>query len=152
MAEIIDVRISQEQNGSFDLSVGANGDLETVAGFDTAILMSVFCERRASADQVPTPRLRRGWIGNEDGDDPDFEIGSLIWLYEQARLNSDTANGVESHANTALAWFLEDNLLTQIETEASFSGAGVSLLVIFRTETGPVETRNFELWKNTGIG
>lgn len=148
--DIIDLKFTQGQDGVFDLSIADNGDLETVDGYDTAIQMSIFCERRASADQVPTPYLRRGWIGNETGEIADFEIGSLLWLYEQARLTSETVNGVEVAANDGLAWLLEDNLVQAIQSSIGIRGVGIDLEIEFLTANGPVETRNFKLWQNTG--
>lgn len=148
---IIDVKFNQDLNGDYDIGLTADGDIQTVDGFDTAILMSIYCERRALASQVPASASRRGWIGNENNDEEGFEIGSLVWLYEQARLTSDTANGIKSEADAGLEWMLQDNLLNAIFSNVIFSRDNVSLQVDFIVATGPAETRIFELWKNTGV-
>ena len=50
--EIIDLAFIQDSDGIFDLAIADNGDFETVDGFDTAISMSILCERRASAPRA----------------------------------------------------------------------------------------------------
>jgi len=115
------------------------------------LLMSLFCERRATASQVPEPARRRGWIGNAQGDIQDFEIGSLLWLYYQSRLSSAVANGVESAAVECLKWLLDDDLANRIESETDFRGVSVDLILTIHVVNKPVEIRNFELWKNTGV-
>ena len=151
MTEIVDIAFIQDQNGIFDWDIADNGDFVTTSGFDSALSMSLLCERRASEAQVPTPRYRRGWIGNADSDFVDFEIGSLIWLYDQKRMTSDTANGIKSEANAGVAWFLEDELVTTITSTVSFKNSTTTLTITFSIPNGPVETRNFELWRETGI-
>ena len=58
----------------FDIALAEDGDLLTVNSFDTALKMSLFCERRASAAEEGVPELRRGWIGNEANDVSNFEM------------------------------------------------------------------------------
>ena len=48
----VDAVLIESANG-FDFNIGSNGDIETENFFDTAILMSIFCERRATASEVP---------------------------------------------------------------------------------------------------
>ncbi len=59
----------------------ADDDFETDAGLETAVIISLFTDRRAGEnDELPaTETDRRGWWGNtlQDADD---EIGSKLWL------------------------------------------------------------------------
>ena len=94
-----DVVIARNSSGVFDISFDSEGDIETNDFLDTSLLRTIYGERRALPSEVPTPELRRGWIGN---DTRDFEDGSKVWLYEQAKLNSTTINGVKDELIVAL--------------------------------------------------
>jgi len=145
----VDLQLCIDSLGDFDLELNEQGDFAHVEGYETAIQMSVLCERRASADQVPVPYLRRGWCGNEDSEFAGFEIGSLIWLYYQQRLTSEVSNGIEVAARDGLRWFLDDNLVEDLTVETNITKDTVSLTVNFYVANAPVETRDFILWERT---
>ncbi len=142
-----DVKITQQTDNSFDIAFSANGDFETVEGFDTALQMSILSEMRATEDEVPVPQYRRGWIGNEDND---FPIGSTIWLYDQARRTQTTLNDIESAAQVATQWFLDENLVDEIEATTTFFTDGIALEVKFTIKDRPTEINLFNLWELTG--
>jgi len=133
-------------NGYYDISLDADGDIATQDSFDTALLMSLFCERRALPSEVTTPNLRRGWIGN-DG----FEIGSKLWLYEQARINRDTMNGVNTSANNGFKWLVDDKLLASVSATSTVTQSALSLTVELKRFNSTVEYRYYDLWSNTGV-
>ena len=96
----IDIALLQDERGNFDIGIDpATGDFFLTDGFDTAITMSLFCERRADASEVPTAELRRGWWGNEVGPEG-FEIGSKLWLTYQSRKTQATLNLVVDYARS----------------------------------------------------
>lgn len=129
---------------SFDIAFDENGDIETADQLDTAIKMSLFCERRAAPAEMPAPELRRGWIGNEAT--PGFEIGSKLWLYEQARLTQTNLNGIETEARVGLEWFLEDGIALGIQTEIS----PTELIATLERPNSEVSTVYYKLWEGTG--
>lgn len=133
-------------NGLYDFQLDDNGDIKTADMFDTAVLMSIFCERRASSSEVPNSNQRRGWIGNESYDDG-FENGSKFWLYEQARMTRTMLNGVETAIANGLRWFIEDGIATDITVAAEFNG----LTVEIKRPNSNVDKRYYELWNNTGV-
>jgi len=133
-------------NGYYDISLDTDGDIATQDSFDTALLMSLFCERRALPSEVTTPNLRRGWIGN-DG----FEIGSKLWLYEQARINRDTMNGVNTSANNGFKWLVDDKLLASVSATSTVTQSALSLTVELKRFNSTVEYRYYDLWSNTGV-
>lgn len=128
----------------FDIAIDANGDIETADQLDTAIKMSLFCERRAAASEMPAPELRRGWIGNEAT--PGFEIGSKLWLYEQARLTQTNLNGIETEALAGLNWMLEDGIALDVQAETS----PTELAVTLERPNSEVSTIYYKLWQGTG--
>ena len=80
----IDAKLVEIGGGLYDIQLGDDGDILTEDAFDTAIIVSIFSDRRADESEALIPEMRRGWIGNEST--PGIEIGSKLWLYEQARL------------------------------------------------------------------
>ena len=143
-----DVRIEKAENTRFyDLKLTPEGDLENGDFFDSSLLYSLLGERRANASEVPVSEFRRGWIGNENSD---YENGSKLWLYYQARLTRTILNSMQTAAFNGLQWLIEDNILKDITVRA-FNRNGVAVLEItlFRFNS-KVDRRYFELWNNTG--
>ncbi len=140
--------VGDEASG-YDIALDDNGDIETADQLDTALFMSLFCERRATDTETPASHLRRGWIGNEST--PDFEVGSKLWLYEQARLSLDTINGIKSAAKSALIWMIEDNIAIRVVVAVSLSNQNsITVTITITRPNSKVERRFFELWQNTG--
>jgi phage gp46-like protein len=132
-----------DDNG--DISFGSDGDILTADQLDTAILMSLQCERRASASEMPLPELRRGWIGNVST--PGFEMGSKLWLYEQARVTRTTLNGLETEAMVGLQWLIDDGLAVNITVSSSING----IEGILQRPNSQTQTFFYNLWEGTGV-
>lgn len=131
----------------YDMAIDSNGDIETADFFDTSILYSIFGERRASSDEVVEPQRRRGWIGNGD----DFENGSKLWLYEQARLTRDILNRIEDEARKSLEWLVGEGYAVSIDNvTATVSKGRVGLNIEIRRSRDKVDRKFFELWEATG--
>jgi phage gp46-like protein len=146
----IDACLKQIAGDLFDLDIGVDGDILSVDFFDSAIIVSLFAERRANESEVAVSRLRRGWIGNEST--PDFEIGSKIWLFEQSRLTITVLNGIIIAARDALQWLVDDGFATAIKSvEAVITPNGINLEVVINRPNSEVDRRFFTLWDNTAI-
>ncbi|VVP57003.1 phage GP46 family protein [Pseudomonas fluorescens] len=115
-----------------DIVVGAT-DLERDDGLETAIIISLFTDRRAEPDQVP-PELPaddlRGWWGDVaplvEGD----QTGSLLWLLYREKQTSQTLTRAQQYAEEALEWLLEDQIAERVTVAASYYATGWLLLVI----------------------
>lgn|SRR5512139_3921855 len=138
-----------DANRHYDFSLDAAGDIATADQLDTALLMSLFCERRASASEVPHPQLRRGWIGNEG---TDFELGSKLWLYEQARLTRTTLNSLETEVMAGLQWLVTDGIALRVTTTVSATSAGAQVQVGLHRPNSEVVNNFYLLWEGTGRG
>lgn len=107
---------------SADVAVVAN-DLQGDAGLETAVLLSLFIDRRAEdGDVLPDGATdRRGWWADElapiDGD----KIGSRLWLLARAKPVRETALRAEEYAREALAWLVEDRVATRVEVSAEIA-------------------------------
>ena len=144
-----DIQFFKEENKDFyDWGVTPQGDFITKESFDTAILYSIFGERRASQSEVAAPQFRRGWVGNEG---QDFENGSKLWLYEQSRITRTVLNSINSSALDALRWFVNDGLLQNIEANTTLQNGAVVIEITLYRFNSKVERKFFELWNNTGV-
>ena len=133
----------------YDIDIASNGDIETADFLDTAILYSLFGERRASSFEVSDARYRRGWIGNEGNE---FENGSKLWLYSQSRITRTILAHIEDEAAKSLEWLVSDGLAVAISNvSASVSSGRVLLNLTIERSADKVERRYYELWNNTGI-
>ena len=152
LGKTTDLVFDQDELGEFDWSIDSDGDFTTDDFFDTSLLMSIYCERRALPSEQPVSSLRRGWIGNEF---EDFEIGSKAWLYYQARLNTDTLNGVITEVTNGLDWltsndFIDGGFVESYEVTAQVVNGGLAVNVVIERANSEVDKRFYELWNNSG--
>ena len=145
----IDAYLQSIDGGLYDIDIDGNGDIKSQDFFDSAILISIFAERRANEAEVLQSHMRRGWIGNEVT--PDFEIGSKIWIYEQARLTRSVLNNITAAARQSLQWLIDDNYALSIDVESVLTSNGVALDITIYRPNSKVEHRHFVLWDNTGV-
>lgn len=148
-SKITDMKMRINDKGYYDIILGDNGDVETVEGFDTAIQMSIFCERRASESEVPRPQKRRGWWGNEASEIEGFEIGSKNWLLSQARLNQDTLNKSIDFNQQALEWFVEDVLLSRVNVTGEIKHGKIIDNIVLYEGNEVVKNIPLDLWART---
>lgn len=124
-----DIAIFWENNhGAFALE---DGDMATDAGMETAVIISLFTDRRAGEDdELPaTETDRRGWWGNTyelRGD----EIGSKLWLLRREKQMDVVARRAEGYAREALKWLVEDKVAKRVDVAGSIPRPGWLLLDI----------------------
>ncbi len=120
---MIDVEIYN--NGAFDISF-ENGDIKHCYETDkennvkpslrTAILMSIFCEKRADDFLVENIENRRGHYSNQFNQVDDYEVGSFYWLFtEQEKIAENSRDDLQDTINEGLQWLVDDGYLSQIE-------------------------------------
>lgn len=126
-----------------------DGDISTASNFDTAILMSLFEEVRASSAEIIESFLRRGWIGNEAT--PEFDQGNKAWLFYQERLTGSMLADLGPVIRNGFQWFIDDDIIPNVEVEQPFiqDGKVCAFINIFR-DGSQVDRRFYELWNNTG--
>ncbi len=118
--------MSGQDVGFFDVSgacpdmVIENGDLKPDNGLDTAVLISMFSDKRVSLEELPQGhRDRRGWWADLVSEPQDDEMGSTLWrLLAIGKVSSFTAVELESIMTDALTWMLEDGIASQIVVTA----------------------------------
>ena len=144
------MKLTLDEHGAFDLTI-VDGDFEGVEGFDTAINVSQFSDRRAPSDKVSLPEKRRGWIGDLTSPVDGREFGSWLWLLNQRRLDQDTLNDAVSYERDALNWFVEDGLVKDVTvTGVIVPRRGIALTIVITTLDGRTDTHYVPLWEVTG--
>jgi len=104
-----DILLTNEK-GYYDFGI-KNGEFITTRGFETALILSLFSDRRADISEVSPVDLRRGWWGNlilrEILNEPLYELGSKIWLTFQSNSEQTTLNFIKRYIEEALIWLVE---------------------------------------------
>ena len=113
---MIDILLTNNQD-YFDFDF-ENGDLKATFDLKTAVLMSVFCEKRA--DELQTIDNKRGHYANQFNLVSGYEVGSFYWLYtEQSKVSEDNKEDLQDTIKEGLQWLIDDNLLTEIDCNIS---------------------------------
>ncbi len=153
MTDPIDIKLEQQANGLFDISIDENGDLTHEMGFNTSIFLSLLMERRADESEVTIPELRRGWWGNTLNEDEDAtdEWGSKLWLYYQSRNRSDELEACIGFAGNSLNWMIQDSHAIGVDfNDSTLTEFGIKLNGTITISPDEIETVNFNLWEFTG--
>jgi len=131
-----DIRISwdldlTEGDFAFDSELQ---DLEFDESLETAVIISLFTDRRANEDDIlPDPNNldRRGWWGDLTTSFEDDQIGSRLWLLEREKTLESVLVRAKEYTREALHWMIEDGVAVKIETEAERQGTpGNDILAI----------------------
>ena len=135
--------------GLRDIVIGDDGDLLSVDDFSTSLDLSILTNGRANSSEVPQAAARRGWIGDLTPKTEGRKAGSKVWLFEQARRDTDTVNGIRDAVQEALQWLIDDGQVERIEVDAEPSGvSGVFVTATFFIGNNVVK-RYFSLWNRT---
>ncbi len=86
-------------------------------GLETAILISLFTDKRADDADVlpPGEEDKRGWWG----DTPNYQMGSKIWLSMASKTTPDVLNDIKQYALGCIQWTITDGLSVGNEVEVS---------------------------------
>lgn len=95
-------------------------DIDTDAGLQTAVLISLFTDRRVSADEeLPAGETsRRGWWGDTNPAVPNDRIGSRLWLLYREKQLSEVVERANEYAREAVQWLIDDKVATRVEVLA----------------------------------
>lgn len=137
-------------NGIFDIVI-ENGDFANEDGLDSNIWVSLFTDARADVSQVLVPENRRGWMGNLVSEIPERQLGGLLWLAEQRRLNQDTLNENIDHVRKSLEWMIIDGIAVEMDVIGQIiPRTGIAANVTITSKDGVTSNHYIELWRLTG--
>jgi phage gp46-like protein len=103
----------------------AGTDLDTGHDLESAVMISLFTDRRAEEDDDPTESNRRGWWGDTYSAIENDRIGSRLWLLSRSKEIQPTVNLAQLYAEEALQWLIEDNIAEAVNVTASIVRRGV---------------------------
>lgn len=155
MTKYTDLAYEQDDEGIFDLIIDEDqADFETTDGLESAIVVSVFSDRRAYKDEVGDPMRRRGWIGDLVSEVPGDMHGSGLWLYEQSRLTQEVVTGVRQEAEQCLEWMIQEDLVLSVSAAVASDPVKRQLRLVITTSspTGGTSVRAYELANATRNG
>ena len=116
------------------------GLLAMARPIETAVIVSLFTDRRARGDDilVPGETDRRGWWGEQlDGE----VVGSRLWLLRRAKRLPETLKKAEDYIREALAWMIEDELCASIDVSAEWLGdRRINATIVVHRTSGTRET------------
>lgn len=140
--------------GHADVAVD-DDDLLADGGLHTALLLSLFTDRRAEEDDaLPSEGGdRRGWWGDEFAEVEGDRFGSRLWLLGRSARRVDVPRLVEDAAREALAWLVEDAVAERIDVTVELGRGGVGgidlalLVTLYRPATAPATFRFPHVWE-----
>lgn len=150
MADIKLTQVNTPQGDNYyDISF-TDGDFTLTEGLITALMMSIFCEQRDEAIEVP--QNRGGWAGNQLQSITGFQQGSLIWTLYQSPTLPDIATQAQQYIEDGLAWLIENQIARDLQVE-------VNLIANYKLQAKITITQNdntqfvdfYDLWINTII-
>lgn len=124
-------------------------DLSVDDGLRSAVLVSLFTDRRARPDDsLPDgSKDRRGHWSDSHllGDDQE---GSRLWLLEREKVQPEVLRRAEDYSREGLNWMLEDGAALALQVSAWTSGRGdLNLSVAITRPSGEIQTFEFvDLW------
>lgn len=135
--------------GGIDFALESN-DLQLGHDLETAVLVSLFTDRRANPDD-PLPEQgasRRGWWGDSFSEISGDKIGSRLWLLEREKQTPQTLARAKEYVTEALSWLLTDGLALRYEVTVEWLRQG-ELGIGLKIER-PKDTLNYRyqyLWQ-----
>ena len=110
-----------------------------------AVTISLFTWRRAGPDDAVDDSNRKGWWGDCVPSVAGDKIGSRLWLLQRRTLVADTLKDAQSYAEEALAWLMEDEVVTSVTVTAERQGNDrMNLRVMLTEQNGETLELNFE--------
>jgi phage gp46-like protein len=136
-------------NGAADLSM-IDSDIASDEGLLTAILLSLFTDRRADVDDVPPSGItsdRRGWWADQFADVERDLFGSRLWLLDRSKRANEVQRRAVEYAREALAWMLDDHVAASIDIEADVTDRDLLIgVTVQRPARDPVSFRFAHAW------
>lgn len=120
MSDITTVWSADGTHGDYRIS---EHDLASGDDLQTAVLISLFSDRLALADDITPDGTtdRRGWWADDD----QLPIGSRLWLLERAKLTTETLQAARDYIVEALQWLIDAGAVDRFEVLTERTRAGL---------------------------
>lgn len=143
--------VAGDVSGSPLTASGAGAPLQNEHDLKTAVLISLFTDRRANEDDaLPDFRgSKGGWWADALNNQ---KIGSRLWLLHREKQLNQVVLRAKEYAEEALQWLLDDGVVEQIIVTAEITRSGVLGLHIAISKTKR-QTADFKFefaWRGVG--
>lgn len=111
-----------------DLELTSSEQLLLDEGLQTAVSISLYSDRRASAEELERTGFDRprGWWADSESD----RWGSRLWLLSRDVVRDQTLARARGYAREALLWLISDGIASDVQVEAARAGThGICLTV-----------------------
>ncbi len=111
--------------------------------------ISLFTWRRAGPDDAVDDSDRKGWWGDCAPSVAGDRIGSRLWLLSRRTLVAQTLQDAQAYAEEALAWLLDDQIVTAVTVTVERQGNDrMNLRVMLTEQSGETLELNFaDTWE-----
>src|SRR5882724_7544310 len=109
---------------------------------ETAVVISLFSDRRAAPDDVIDGADRRGWWGDTYATVNGDQIGSRLWELRRQKQLQSVVNKAQEFCYEALQWLIDDKVAQSVVVEAAI--IAMYTLGIHVTINRPTGTANFK--------
>ena len=122
--KLMDIRLFFDSSDPSPITYDTGGDIklndndaELDYGLTTAVLVSLYTDRRATVDDnIPDGTdNRRGWWGDSIAEIEGDRIGSRLWLLDRSKTVQDNLNRAKDYIEESLEWMVEDGIAAAIE-------------------------------------
>jgi phage gp46-like protein len=130
----------------------ANADLAGDDSLYTAVVISLFTDRRARDDDALPAGAgddRRGWWGDLLADEENDQIGSRLWLLGREKTVPEVLRRAREYCAEALQWLIDDGIASKVEIEVERQGRDrLAIGIGIRRPDGSAVTFSFNhLWE-----
>lgn len=145
-----DIALIWTDDNQGDIEVDG-ADLQTDEGLQTAVLISLFTDRRAlDGEELPAGETsRRGWWGDVANAPGDF-TGSRLWLLNREKQMPEVIARANEYTREALQWLIDDKVAQRVDIEVDGSTfERLAIGVIVTRPNGDIAKFRFgSLWAN----
>lgn len=144
-----DFFLQDDGNGTFDLNIVRN-DIQLDAGLETAIIVSLFTDKRVTIEELPFGETdRSGWWGDLLAELETDKIGSKLWTLAREKKTEKTRTRIIEYVQEALAWLIADGIAESIDVNATYPAAyreSVEIAIAIKKPSGKVTFRYVLNW------
>lgn len=132
------------------------GGLDASQQIASAVIISLFTDKRAPEGWRPEITDRRGWWGDHvapEGEEPE-EIGSHLWLLKNEVATEAIARDAQVYATEALAWMIRDQVAASVTVTTGLienprRGVWLDILIAGRDGALVYSQRFDRLWRES---
>lgn len=137
--------------GVVDLAYIKVGDRDLVRdpGIETAVIISLFTNRRAEEEDIlPDNSADKNGYWGDILNDANDSTGSKLWLVGRSKNTTEVIPLVEEYAKEALEWMVEDGVAEKVEVVAERYDMVTVLMTIAITRPGEEQSIFYKYYFN----